>query len=271
MSGRGICRRRTERALHERERVPRVGRCVAVGPVVHLVKAVPRVRFLKLLRPQRLDAADGPRVVRAVAHDVDGVKVHDRRLLGLHDPRDENRPLQGGAAELRARERAHVADHHRRRVAALADGEGAALATRAEARAVDDHHRHAEGGALVHDRGGAGEQQVHVVLRGVPERLPQRLRRRRRRGAAELQRRRRQHHKVRRRGAEVLGRARALRVLRARDPRARRLRRALLALGGAEDAHLTSAALAARRQVARLTMVHLLLLFRRHVASAAKR
>lgn len=273
MNWRGICRRRTERALHERERVSRVGGCVAGGPVVHLVKHVPR--WHERLRPQRLDAADGPRVVGVVAHHVDRVKVHLRRLFGLHNARDEYRPLHGRAAELRAREGGHVADHHRRRVAPLADGEGAALAARAEARVVDDHDGHAEGGPLVHRRGGAREQQVHVVLRGVEERLPQHLRRRRRRGAAEPQRRRRQHHKVRGRGAQVLGRADALLVLRARDPRARRLRGALLALEGAEDAHSTSAALAARRQVARLTMVHLLLLRLRlclpHVASAVGR
>jgi len=79
--------------------------------------------------------------------------VHDRRLLGLHDARDEHRPLHAALArvgELRVREGGHVADHHRRRVGALADGEGAALAARAEHRVVDDHDRHAEGGALVH-------------------------------------------------------------------------------------------------------------------------
>ena len=273
MSGRRICRRRTERALHERERVPRVGRCVARGSVVHLVKLVLGCR--ERLRPQRLDAADGPRVVDAVAHDVDRVKVHQRRLPGLHHARDEHRPLHGRVGELRVREGGHVADHHRRRVAPLADGEGAALAARAEARAVGDDDRHAERGPLVDGRRRAREQQVHVVLRAVEERLPQHLRRRRRGGAVEPQRRRRQHHKVRRRGAQVLGGARAPQVLRARDPRARRLRGALLALEGAEDAHSTSAALAARRQVARLTMVHLRRRRRRllppHVASAVER
>ena len=73
--------------------------------------------------------------------------------------------------------------------------------------------------------------------------------------AARLDGRHREHHVVDCRGAQVFGSARALLVLGARDARQRHALGALLAVGGAEDAHAAHAALAVRQGVARLAAV----------------
>ena len=73
-----------------------------------------------------------------------------------------------------------------------------------------------------------------------------------------VNRRAREHDVVDCRGAQVLGHAHPLHVLRACNARIGHLGRALLAIHGAEDAHAAHAALAARQHVARVTIVHLI-------------
>ena len=82
------------------------------------------------------------------------------------------------------------------------------------------------------------------MARALEERFPHRLRR----GVRfEMHWSSWKHHKVSRCVAEVLGRARPPQVLRAREARERRHRRALLALCGAKDADMTNAARATCR------------------------
>jgi len=208
------------------------------------------------LCPKGLDCLYGPLVVRKLR--VDDVKVHHRRGIEPHAAHDEHRPLEERTVELRTRELGRVGDHHRRRLIRLPQRVVEALEACAEVLALAHHDgRHAKGRLLEEGRGRRREQQVQVVLGAVEEDLPHPL------GqlfalelltleAARLDGRHREHHIVDRRGAQVLGRTRALLVLGARDARHRHAFGALLAVGGAEDAHAAHAALAVRQGVARL-------------------
>ena len=218
MSARRICRRRIERGLEQRQRVPLLVRHAPLGLEGHLVELV--VKELELLLPQGLHATDRPRVVGV--GNVDGVKMHHRlaRFVGEvplafdDKARDDDRlPLvlravgvaQGGrraarGAHLREGELAHVAHDLGRRLARLAKGEVDPLAAARVAKLGREHGGHAEGGLVVHARGRAGEEDVQVVHGGVVQRRPPQLRR----GArGQVGLRRGQHQKVRGGRAEV--------------------------------------------------------------------
>lgn len=247
-----------ERLLDEGDRVKRRGGNVPVGTEVHLVVAVGGVG--KSLCPQWLDSLDRPRAI-AVGQHVNHVKVDDRRRLEPRRAHDEDGPLVEGVAELRLCKPGRVGEHHGCRLVRRAQRKVEALEARAEVFVrAHEHDRHAERRLLKEGRGRGGKQEVHVVLGPVEEDLPHAL------GqlvgsdvalqVARHDRRAREHHVVDRRCAQVVGRARALHVLRARDARVGHLGRALLAVHGAEDAHAAHAALARRQHVARVAVVH---------------
>jgi len=249
-----------ERLLDEGDRVKRSHGNVPVRTKVHLVVAVGGVG--KRLCPQWFDALNRPRAVRA-RHHVDDVKVDDRRGLELRRAHDKEGPLVEGVAQLRTRKLGRVGEHQLGRLARLPQRVAEALEPRAEVVARShEHDRHAKRGLLKDRRGRGGEEKVHVVLGPVEEDLPHALGQL---GVSQLallearrvDRRARQHHVVDRRCAQVLGHARALHVLRARDARIGQLCRALLTIRGAEDAHAAHAALAAGQHVASVTIVHL--------------
>ena len=166
-------------------------------------------------------------------------------------------------AELRTRELGRVGEGQFGRLTRLPQRVAEALEARAEVVARShEHDRHAKRGLLEEGRRRGGDQEVHVVLGSVEEDLPHAL------GhllgpdpalfeAVRVDRRAREHHVVDRRLAEVLGHARALHVLGARDARIGHLCCALLAVRGAEDAHAAHAALAGCQHVARLTIVRI--------------
>lgn len=186
--------------------------------------------------------------------------MHHRFWVELHDARHEQRALLRRTDEQRARELGRVGDDHGRGLLRGSGGIDDALEACAEALVGRQRDGHAEGRLLEEHRRRGRKQQVHVVPGAVVEDLPHLfqdpLRAHHGVEVEVLQRRGREHHVVDRRGAQVLGRARALLVLRARDPCAGHPLRALLAVDGAEDAHAAHAALAVRGQVARLTRVN---------------
>ena len=232
---------------------------VAVRAEVHLVVAFLLGVVRKSLFPNGLDRLHSPLVVRKLR--VDDVKVHHRIGIEPHAAHDEHRPLVERTVELRTRELGGVGDHQRRRLIRLPQRVVEALETCADVLALaHQHDRHAKGRLLEEGRGRRREQEVHVVLGSVEEDLPHPL------GqllalellapeAARLDGRHRKHHVVDRRSAQVFGCTRALLVLGARDARQRHALGALLAVGGAEDAHAAHAALAVRQGVARLAAV----------------
>jgi len=194
---------------------------VAVGTKVHLVVTV--IGVGKSLCPKRLGGLNRPLVV--VEHDEDGVKVDQRRGVGLCGTHDQDCPLvKVSVAELRARKVGYVGDDHCRCLVWGSQRVVETLEACAEVFvAVDERDRHAKGRLLEEGRWRRCNHEVHVVLGTVEEDLPHPL------GTLLGQllfpqpvvrnRRQREHHVVDRRCAQVLGRARALLVLSAGDPR----------------------------------------------------
>ena len=242
-----------ERALRDGEpQKARLGH-VALRLVVHCVQSF--VLLVKPLRPHRLHALDGPRVV-VVARQKERVELERRGPTALVDrPREKDGPLRRRVVDKqRARQVGGVADDHGLRLVALAQDVGEALEAGGQAGAplvVAQHGRHAEDGVLVHGGGRAREEQVQVVLGAVEEHVPEVLRRR---VLGELDADGGQHAEVQRVLADVLRRALAAHVHVARDAREARVRRVELAPSRAEEAHAAHAARAGCGQVARLAM-----------------
>lgn len=243
-----------------------VGWHAPLGLEAHAVVVV--VEFCEVLLPEGLHALDRPRVV--CVREVDRIKVHhplwvlvrEAALRLGHQPREDHRlPLVGhvhvaqlrraGAllAQLRVRERGHVADHHARRMARLAQGEDEPLAAARVAQLGRERDGQAKGGLGVHPRGRAGEHDVQVVHRRLVQRRPAQVRR----GVGGQRRlHARQHQKVRARRAQVGGLVRPREVQLARDVRRALRCRTGFALRGAVAAHVARAALARGQQVAAL-------------------
>lgn len=250
-----------ERALRDGEpQKPRLGH-VAFRLVVHRVQSF--VLLVERLRPHRLDALDGPRLIVA-ARQEERVELKRRAPLALHallvdHPHEEHGPLRRRVVdEQRTRQVGGVADDHGLRVVALAQDVGEALEAGGQARlplVVAQHGRQAEDGVLVHGGGRARKQQVQVVLGAVEEHVPEVLRRR---VLGKLDTDGGQHAEVQRVLADVLRLMRAAHVHVARDAREARVRRVELAPSRAEEAHAAHAALASRQHVARVAIVHLI-------------
>ena len=242
-----------ERALRDGEpQKTRLGH-VAFGLVVHRVQSF--VLLVERLRPHRLHALDGPRIIVA-ERQKERVELERLGPTALVDhPHEEHGPLRRRVVdEQRARQVGGVADDHGLRVVALAHDVGEALEAGGQARlplVVAQHGRHAEDGVLVHGGGRAREQQVQVVLRAVEEHVPEVLRRR---VLGQFDRDGGQHAEVQRGLAYVLRLVRTPHVHVARDACEARVRRVELAPSRAEEAHAAHAARAGRGQVARLAV-----------------
>ena len=229
---------------------------VALGSVVHHV--VSFVFLGKRLRPQRLDALDGPHLVvrqrqkeRIELEHLDVVVVHRALVDGPHK---DHGPLHGRVDEQRVGQVGGVAGDHGRRVVARAHNVGEAPEAASQAPVHIQHGCHAKGGVLVDGARRAREQQVQVVLGAVKEHVPEVLRWR---ILGHLDRDGGHHAEVQRDLAHILARAltRTPHVHVARHARETRVRRVELAPARAEEAHVADATPAGGGQVARLAVV----------------
>ena len=144
----------------------------------------------------------------------------------------------------------HVADHHARRLARLANGKVDTLAATRVAAVLSEHDGRAKDGLVEDLRRRAGEQDVQKVHRGLVQPRPPHVRRVTR-GEGCLHR--RQHQKVCTGAAKVGVLARPRKVQLARNARKAKRFRLGLALRGAKSAHAADAAFARGQNVAALT------------------